>query len=396
MLRVFISYSHDSEEHASRVAALVQQLRDDGVTIVLDRDMLPGGPAEGWPQWSERQVKEADIVLVACTGIYSERYEGNQPPGQGLGAVCEAGAIRQFIYDHAGVNERIRVLLFDAADQSHIPTQLKRYHAFQPAIEESYASLLSWLRGMESTPAPVAIPPRAIAWPMSPTDYSWPLADRKDELAYLDRMITGHSVQRILLLRGDSNSGKTVLLTELLGYAQHLQLPTALFDFKGCPSLDDLFDTLRLDLGPEILPLVHASSGIISRSRLIADLQQLTSPLVLAFDTYEQASTESQRWLESQLLPRLVRAPGVVIIIGGQNTPDRTKYSWRALSESCHLQPIRKVEDWRELINKKWQGTLVKEEHIVAILVATKGDPGNTYAVLKSLEQQLQTGNMVT
>jgi TIR domain len=41
--RVFISYSHDSEKHKERVHALGDRLRNDGVTVILDRDMLPGG-----------------------------------------------------------------------------------------------------------------------------------------------------------------------------------------------------------------------------------------------------------------------------------------------------------------------------------------------------------------
>jgi TIR domain len=81
--RVFISYSHDSDEHKARVHALANRLRRDGVTVVLDRDMLPGGPSEGWPEWSERQVKEVELVLVACTETYRQRYEGNQAPGSG-------------------------------------------------------------------------------------------------------------------------------------------------------------------------------------------------------------------------------------------------------------------------------------------------------------------------
>ena len=91
MPRVFISYSHDSDKHKVRIAALAQRLRLDGITIVLDTDM-PGGPDEGWPRWSVRQVEEADLVLVACTDVYSQRYEANQLPGEGLGVASEAGA----------------------------------------------------------------------------------------------------------------------------------------------------------------------------------------------------------------------------------------------------------------------------------------------------------------
>jgi len=35
--KVFISYSHDSPEHAERVLQLADRLRPDGVNAVLDR-----------------------------------------------------------------------------------------------------------------------------------------------------------------------------------------------------------------------------------------------------------------------------------------------------------------------------------------------------------------------
>ena len=43
MQRVFISYSHDSEDHKDRVHALADRLRADGVTVIIDRDKMPGG-----------------------------------------------------------------------------------------------------------------------------------------------------------------------------------------------------------------------------------------------------------------------------------------------------------------------------------------------------------------
>lgn len=51
--RVFISYSHDNEEHKARVYDLAKRLRADGLTVIIDHDMLPGGPPEGWSVWSE-------------------------------------------------------------------------------------------------------------------------------------------------------------------------------------------------------------------------------------------------------------------------------------------------------------------------------------------------------
>jgi len=45
MPKVFISYSHDSEEHAARVGELALRLRDEGIDVVLDQDI--GNPDGG-------------------------------------------------------------------------------------------------------------------------------------------------------------------------------------------------------------------------------------------------------------------------------------------------------------------------------------------------------------
>ena len=39
--RVFLSYSHDSDEHAARVLALADSLCDGGIDVILDRYVHP-------------------------------------------------------------------------------------------------------------------------------------------------------------------------------------------------------------------------------------------------------------------------------------------------------------------------------------------------------------------
>ena len=84
-IRVFITYSHDSDEHAQRVLDLAQRLRADGIDANIDQFLL-GGPKEGWPRWMQHQVEEADFVLVVCTDTYKRRFEGKEQPGVGKGA----------------------------------------------------------------------------------------------------------------------------------------------------------------------------------------------------------------------------------------------------------------------------------------------------------------------
>jgi SEFIR domain-containing protein len=49
--KVFISYSHDSEEHAARVLRLANDLRRDGIEASIDQYIT--APPEGWPRWMD-------------------------------------------------------------------------------------------------------------------------------------------------------------------------------------------------------------------------------------------------------------------------------------------------------------------------------------------------------
>ena len=66
---VFISYSHDSQEHADRVLALSDHLRAGGIDCILDQ--YADSPPEGFPRWMDRQIRAADFVLMVCTPTYS-------------------------------------------------------------------------------------------------------------------------------------------------------------------------------------------------------------------------------------------------------------------------------------------------------------------------------------
>jgi hypothetical protein len=50
--KVFISYSHDSPEHAQCVLDLSNRLREWGVDCIIDQ--YEPFPPEGWPHWMEQ------------------------------------------------------------------------------------------------------------------------------------------------------------------------------------------------------------------------------------------------------------------------------------------------------------------------------------------------------
>src|SRR2546423_12249605 len=113
-LKVFISYSHDSHEHESRVLALANRLRNDGIDALLDQ--YESFPSRGWIDWMRRQIRDTHFILVVCTKTYKRRWDGDEKTGVGLGATYEGQIIQQLLYDAGGVNERFVPVLMREDD----------------------------------------------------------------------------------------------------------------------------------------------------------------------------------------------------------------------------------------------------------------------------------------
>src|SRR5690349_24918115 len=124
MSQVFISYRQTDDAQKLRVREFAERLRDAGIDVILDQFFLddnPGGPNEGWPQWSSACASNTDYVLIVGNQSWFQCFTGAQPSGTGLGAAREARDLFQRIYDACGVIDDIRVVLFDDAEAVHIP-----------------------------------------------------------------------------------------------------------------------------------------------------------------------------------------------------------------------------------------------------------------------------------
>ena len=123
---IFVSYAHAPEGHARRVEDFVAALRDAGLPVVFDGDVVtPQGPLELWHRWMLDQIENADWVLVVCNDIYYERFRGREPSDDGLGVAFEATIIAQAIYADATRNRKFIPILFEDASPSSIPEPLR-------------------------------------------------------------------------------------------------------------------------------------------------------------------------------------------------------------------------------------------------------------------------------
>jgi hypothetical protein len=156
-VRVFISYSWDSDEHKQRVLELAQQLRSDGIEAWIDR-FIPF-PPEGWERWMESQIKEAKFIIVIATETYAQRFSVNVPTGNGLGANWKGLIISNGLYEANGHNEKFIPVTFSKADEAHIPEPLRPFSLFRLDTDAGYDELYRLLTGQPAVvPAPVGKP----------------------------------------------------------------------------------------------------------------------------------------------------------------------------------------------------------------------------------------------
>lgn len=152
LIKVFISYSWDSTEHQERVRALADRLQEDGLEAILD--FYASAPAEGWPQWMERNIRDADFVVLVCTETYGKRVEGKEAQGKGLGVKWESVITYNQIYQADSKNDRFVPVLFAASDKAYIPIPLQGYSFYPIDSEEGYQSLYWRLTKQDQIPKP--------------------------------------------------------------------------------------------------------------------------------------------------------------------------------------------------------------------------------------------------
>ena len=136
---VFISYSHDSDEHRDLVLDLAGRLRRDGIDAIIDQYVQ--SPPEGWPAWCEAEIRRARFVLMICTEIYLRRVSGEEEPGKGHGVLREARLIRQHLYDAGSVSTKFVPVLFADGSHDHVPTPVKGASIYRIESNEGHEGL---------------------------------------------------------------------------------------------------------------------------------------------------------------------------------------------------------------------------------------------------------------
>ena len=169
--KVFISYSHDSDEYRESVLALSERLRVDGIETLLDQ-YVNGSPQQGWPRWMLDQLDAAAFVLVVCTETYYRRFRGHEEPGKGKGVDWEGALITQEIYKRRSRTLKFVPVFLAAAVEDWIPEPLSSGTHYALTSESAYQRLYNFLLGQAGVePEPEGKPRRKAREQVAPLNF---------------------------------------------------------------------------------------------------------------------------------------------------------------------------------------------------------------------------------
>lgn len=168
--RVLISYAHDDAPHVERVRGFWLFLRANGIDARLD--LSAAEQRQDWAQWTARQVRDADRILVVASPEYRCRDEGNAEPDQGRGVQWEARMIRDRVFANqvAGLQLVLPVVL-PGCSAADLPLWLAPDAATHYAVTEyTVAGAEALLRVLTGQPREVEpdlgtvpdLPPRGV------------------------------------------------------------------------------------------------------------------------------------------------------------------------------------------------------------------------------------------
>jgi len=148
--RIFISYSHDSQDHKFWVLSLATRLMGNGVDVILDQwDLTLGGDL---PRFMETGLTDADRVLAVCTSNYVAKANG------GLGGVGYEKMILTAQLMKNVTSDRIIPIVRDNDLDDTLPVFLaaRRYVDFRDSsiFELSYSELIRDIHGVGIQPRP--------------------------------------------------------------------------------------------------------------------------------------------------------------------------------------------------------------------------------------------------
>jgi hypothetical protein len=117
------------------------------------------------------------------------------------------------------------------------------------------------------------------------------------------------------------------------------------------------------------------------------DLKTIGSPVVIALDTYEHATTEIQEWISGPFLARVAQSNPVRVLIAGQIVPDENNIEWGHCCSTIPLYGVPEAEHWLPVVAAMGRRIPFSDPltWLAGVCYALQGDPKGIKQVIEGL-----------
>jgi hypothetical protein len=278
-------------------------------------------------------VEKAELVVVCVSGEY-----GDKPWTR-----TEHRAVRAQLMQAATAEDRHRIFPIRVGDgevEGVLFNEIVPDFRHKSPIEaaELIVARLNLVRSYGSHTGP-----SVERWPLHAPVLQWPMANHGEARQAFAELLCAVSRERVLLVRGQSETGKSHMSKQMIRNAMLLpEVVSGRFDFKGTTNMDVEIEAFSRPLG------IDPPAGQTLNERLakvFTELRRRARPSLLVFDTYEAAG-EAKDWIEGVLLPHLVSASWLRLVIIGQSVPTRAGSIWESVAAGPLTLQLPGPEDW--------------------------------------------------
>ena len=230
---------------------------------------------------------------------------------------------------------------------------------------------------------------------------------------------------RILLMRGEPGSGKTTLLQH---FCERVEKPAARVPIQlrgSTVNVAEIFSRIgqsikwdrlprftekvaELEGKPNIKVDKNWLAGINNRINVtlrvenqldrderhtaltdawFEDMAVLNHPVVIVFDTYNEAPSEVQNWIEGPFLARAAGADPIRVVIAGREVPNKNNIEWGSCCQAHDLFGVEDAQHWMPLVEAMRRRVDVRDPQswLAGICHVLKGNPGEIMKVIEKL-----------
>lgn len=250
------------------------------------------------------------------------------------------------------------------------------------------------------------------------------LANYSNEQSLLRELTDSNCSKQILLIRGQSGSGKTALIR---AYLENVPQTTVQIKFQlgkdvgiteifyrmggylGWDKLNQFTQQINYMQNPAKVQIdrnwllgINNHINVVLKTdnsrdledrrvrlteALFRDISTFSDTLILVIDAYENAVTEIENWISGPFLARVAQINKIKVIISGQKVPDDNNIEWGNCCQTCELLGVKDAEQWIPIIESMKRKVPMEPAYvwIAGICHALKGNPDQIMKVIQGL-----------